>query len=121
MLMEISCSAIHVPAPERFVYSQADWPAYTAAVSNATVDLQLDGQPVQAVEDAVNQWYDNLLTAKTTHIPRSSSRPLPHPRDSHQLQVLKAALKATWEEGEQQGWTPLLYQHHKRLQRELIV
>ena len=103
MLMEISCSAIHVPAPERFVYSQADWPAYTAAVSNATVDLQLDGQPVQAVEDAVNQWYDNLLTAKTTHIPRSSSRPLPHPRDSHQLQVLKAASKATWEEGEQQG------------------
>ena len=121
MVMEISCSAIHVPAPERFVYSQADWPAYTAAVSNATEDLQLDGQPVQAVEDAVNQWYDNLLTAKNTHIPRSNSRPLPHPRDSHLLQVLKAASKATWEEGEQQGWTPLLFQHHKRLQRDLIA
>ena len=121
MVVDISCSAIHLPAPNRYVYSKADWPAYTAAVAADTPDLQLDGQPVAAIDAAVDQWYDALLAAKNRCIPRSNTRPMPHPRRSQLLQTLQVALNASWEDGVRNGWTPDTYRNHKRLQRDLMA
>ena len=119
IIMDISCDAITIPAPARYVYKRADWPAYTNAIGANTTPLNLDGQPLQAIEDAVSGWYDTLLAAKDAHIPQVQHRPLPHPRKSHLLQVLGVAAKAAWDEGERNGWTPALYHQLKVLQRRL--
>ena len=121
MVIDVSCDAITIPAPSRYVYKRANWPEFTKAIGDKTTPLNLQGEPVSAIEDAIQEWYDTLLQAKDAHIPQTNHRPLPHPRMSHQLRVLGVAAKAAWDEGERNGWTPALYHQYKVLQRRMTV
>ena len=121
MILDISCDAIKVPAPTRYVYNRADWAAFTAEVEAITQPIHLDGQTIQSIDTALANWYDVLLNAKNRHIPKVTHRSIPHHQSSHLLQTLTIAAGAAWREGERGGWSPHLYHHLKTLQRQIIA
>ena len=120
IVMTISTRPITIPTPQRFLYREADWPAYTDGVERNSQQLVLDGLPTGAIDTALNAWYECIDAAKGNHIPTVNTRSKPHPRPSHTLRMLQVMYQAVSVEARTHGWSPHIYHRYKVLQRQLL-
>ena len=121
VLTTISADPLVSQTAPRFNYRGADWDLYRERITAGIAELQLDGQPVAAIDEAVEDFYRIVQEAKEAAIPKTTRGVKFHAHRSPTLIRLEGELRTLREEAERTFWDRNKYATMKRLQRDLIA
>lgn len=118
VMIKISASPIQIPVPSRYNYRNADWEGLERELTNFTTP-ELDGQPVDAIDEQLEKWFDAVRRAMDNNIPKIHHRTIPHIRITNEIKLIQQAYNNLHQKARQSGWTPLLRNTAKILQNNL--
>lgn len=118
VLIKISTSPIQIPVTPRPNYNRANWENFTAELERMPTP-ELNGQPVDCIDEKLSTWTEAIKTAMRNHIPIIRYRTLPHPRVTEDINLLRTAFNNLRQRAENTGWTQQLQRTMKILQSNL--
>ncbi|XP_069982169.1 uncharacterized protein [Penaeus vannamei] len=117
IIVELSIKPILIPTIPQSDYKKADWNKFKELLEDKS-DNDLNGRPISDI-DLTERWYDDLLEAKETSIPKRAYRTAPHRTSSPELQLLQAQYKGIKTLVNTRGWGQELRKQFKQVRVQL--
>ena len=121
IIFTISSDPLIIPIAPRFCTKEADWEGFKNHITSNLQQPELDQQPTEVIERAVEHFYDTLLEAKELNIPKKTHKIQPHPRRSNKLTFLERRLEDLRREAEVSGWSREKHRTKMRYTRDIIA
>lgn len=118
IIITVSTSPIQIPVAPRLDFRHANWENFNNDLSNIPIP-NMDGQPVNCIDDEMSRWFREVKTAMSQNIPLINHRTLPHPKTTNELQLLQIAFSNLKRKASISGWTQHLRNTMKILQNNI--
>ena len=121
IVFTLSSNPLIIPIVPRFFYKEANWEGFAADMARDLQQPQLDQQPVEEIEAAVEHFYTTIISAKENNIPKKAHKIQPHPRRSNLLTFLERQLDNLRKEAEVNGWSREKFRQKMKFTRDIIA
>ena len=118
IIATISTNPIMIPTIPRENLRRADWESFKEDLSHTSTP-ELQGQDTININYHLDQWYQDILQAKLTHIPTTTYRTIPHHRENDTLKLLKTQYNNLHQLALLRGWNRELTHRFSQLQAQL--
>ena len=121
IIFTISSDPLMIPIAPRFSYKDADWEGFKEHITTNLQQPELDQQPTEVIDRAVEHFFTTVLEAKEQKIPKKTLKTLPHPRRSNLLTFLERRLEHLRREEEISGWNREKFRLKMKRTRDIIA